>query len=124
MNRLLDAVLPLLGKTVSEIKTKHQGALTSKASGHVLALPPIGRRPRKTFVTIDVTGGRVSELAVLFDMANDGDKIRAALVKRFGPAKTSKQHKCRMRGCVYGTKPAVVAKEIETRGTWLLRVQP
>lgn len=119
--RVLDTALPLLGKSIDTVKKQHGKALVKKAAGYVLTLAPVGRRARATFVTLE-GNERISELAILFDVANDSDAITAELTRRWGKPRTSREHKCRLRGCVYGTGPTVVARQIETRGVWLIRV--
>jgi len=125
LRKLLSETLPLLGKTIEHARKQHEKALTKRASGHVLTLPPVGRRPRKSFVLLEVDDKTklVSELVLQFAMANDGDDIRNELVRRFGPARTSREHKCMMRGCVYGKTVLVIAREIETRLAWSIRVK-
>lgn|GEM_PF-3708156 len=122
LRRVLDTALPLLGKPIADVKKHYGNALAQKAAGYVLTLPAIGDRGRPTFVTLD-GDERISEAVVLFDLANDGDAIRAELMRRWGKPRTSREHKCRLHGCVYGNGPVAVVKPIETSGVWSIRLR-
>ena len=87
-----------------------------------MVLPPVGRRPRNSYVVIELNKSeRIGEVALQFAIANDSDEVRAELTRRWGKPRTSREHKCRLRGCVYGDKPMIVVREIDTRLTWSIR---